>query len=102
MTISYDNHSIYQTTPQVNKNQVTYLDFWSGVIIPQTVNDKLVILDSRYQYRPDLLSFEYYQTPKLWWVFALRNPDVIKDPIWDFKTGITIYVSDKSAIKRFL
>jgi len=34
----------------------------------------------------------------LWWVFALRNPDVIKDPIRDFKTGVVIIVPPLSAV----
>jgi hypothetical protein len=31
-----------------------------------------------------------YGTPRLWWVFAQRNPDQIEDPIYDFRPGVTI------------
>ena len=47
-------------------------------------------IDKVYAYRPDLLAYDLYDTPRLWWVFAQRNPDVIEDPIYDFTPGKTI------------
>ena len=101
LKVIYDTQSPYYNTPQVNKT-VTYLDFWSGVIIPVSPTDNLVTLTTDYQYRPDSLSYDFYQTPKLWWVFAIRNPNVIRDPIWDFVAGINIYIPDKTSLTRFL
>jgi hypothetical protein len=43
-----------------------------------------------------------YGTVKLWWVFAQRNMDVIKDPIYDMIAGTTIYVPKKSLLKNSL
>ena len=100
--VSYDKSSPYANTPQISKNQLNYLDFWPGVVIDRTLKDKIYQIPKKYELRPDLLSNEMYQTPKLWWVFAIRNPDVIRDPIWDFIAGSVIYVPDKSAIKRYL
>lgn len=100
--VAYDKSSPWANTPQVSKNQINYLDFWSGVVIDKTPSDKLIQLSKKYEHRPDLLSNDMYQTSKLWWVFAVRNPDVIRDPIWDFIAGSVIYVPDKSALKRYL
>ena len=93
--------SLYAGTPTVT-NYVKYLDFWRGVNIPANASDKLISLDSRYNYRPDLLSYDQYGTPQLWWIFILRNPDIIKDPTWDFVTGINIYVPLKTSLTGYI
>lgn len=87
---TYDPRSPYYITPQVNQ-YVDYLDMWQPQGIAPSPDDTLLSLDPRYDRRPDLLSYDLYGTPSLWWVFAMRNPDVIKDPIYDFKAGIVIY-----------
>ena len=53
-------------------------------------DDQSYTIERTYAYRPDLLAFDLYGTPRLWWVFAQRNPDEIEDPIYDFKPGVTI------------
>jgi Base plate wedge protein 53 len=99
--VVYDKSSPYYGTAQVTK-YVNYLDFWKGVYILPQSTDSLVKLDARYHIRPDLLSSEVYGTPNLWWIFMLRNPNVIKDPIYDFVTGIMIYVPRKDTLSRFV
>lgn len=99
-TVSYSKSSPYVNTEQVSK-YLDYLDYWNGYFITPNSNDELIKLDSKYNKRPDLLSFSLYNTPQLWWVFMLRNPDVIKDPINDFVTGINIYTPSSDSIKRF-
>jgi phage tail protein X len=49
--------------------------------------------------RPDILAYKVYGTTSLWWVFALRNPDILKDPIRDFKAGITIKLPSPESVK---
>ena len=39
---------------------------------------------------------------RLWWVFALRNPDELKDPIRDFKSGLTIFVPSKESVSNYI
>jgi len=98
--VTYSRNSPYYTTPQVSKH-VDYLDFWSGITVPPQTTDTIMILESKYHNRPDLLAYDLYGSPRLWWIFSLRNPDVIKDPIWDFNTGITIYTPSKESLKRY-
>jgi hypothetical protein len=38
----------------------------------------------------------------LWWVFSVRNPDTIKDPILDMLPGVKIYLPKISVIKKAL
>jgi hypothetical protein len=42
--------------------------------------------------RPDLLSYHIYGSSKYWWLFAVRNKNIIIDPIQDFKAGVTIRI----------
>ncbi len=71
-------------------------DWYLGIMIPRTVSkndyDKIIIIPPQYDQRPDLLSQAEYGTPRLWWVFSVRNPDLIIDPIQDFVAGLQIYV----------
>lgn len=95
--VIYQKSSPYSNTPQVNQ-YIGYLDFWNGTYIFPKNTDIYMQLDAQYQYRPDLLSYVQYGTPQLWWIFMLRNPDVIKDPVWDFVANISIYVPQKSSL----
>lgn len=82
--------SQYVLTPVKN----WYLDIWEPRQIPKKDYDKVIIIPPEYDQRPDLLSQQEYGTPKLWWVFAVRNPDVLVDPIGDFVAGLEIFVPD--------
>lgn len=63
-----------------------------------TLNDESYAIDPAYDERPDLLAQALYNNSRLWWVFALRNPDVIKDPLRDFKAGTVIFLPSSGAI----
>ena len=52
--------------------------------------------------RPDILAMELYGSPRLWWVFALKNPDIIKDPLNDFKPGVVIKTPSPETVKSFV
>ena len=66
--------------------------------IPKLADDVSVTINGVYRYRPDLLSYDLYGDSRLWWVFAMRNPNTITDPIWDFKEGTTIFVPKKATL----
>jgi hypothetical protein len=53
-----------------------------------------------YENRPDLLAFNLYNDVNLWWVFAMRNPNVIQDPIYDLVAGTKIFLPKLSTLKR--
>jgi hypothetical protein len=99
-TTSYSQSSLYSSTSQPTNYGITYLDFWNPPNLIINPNDTLISLDAKYDKRPDLLSNDYYQTVEYWWVFMMRNPNVIKDPIWDFVTGIQIFVPAKETLPR--
>ena len=94
----YSQTSPYFTTG-LNKN---HLDIMQNRDIPKQRDDKVIKLTKTYEYRPDLLAYDLYGDPGLWWVFAQRNPNSIKDPIWDFREGLTIYLPKQSTLKQAL
>lgn len=98
MAASYSRSSPYYGTQSWGK----FLDVWSSKTIKADVTDAVYQIDNIYHSRPDLLAFDLYQDSSLWWVFALRNPDVIKDPIFDFLTGTIIYVPTKATVQASL
>ena len=91
------------TSPYYTSNQTLgYLDIWSYRDIPAESDDVLFEVSSRYQNRPDLLAFDLYDDVNLWWVFAVRNPSILRDPIYDLTAGIQIYLPKFSTLKTAL
>lgn len=91
----------YSTTSPwflTNTKNGDYLDIYENRPIPKDPSDIVFEITPQYTYRPDLLSFDLYGTPKLWWVFSIRNPDVLKDPIFDFVAGTEILLPKKSTL----
>lgn len=55
-------------------------------------------IEPQYNHRPDLLAYDLYGSTKLWWVFVQRNMDILNDPMFDFRTGVKIYIPKKSSL----
>jgi len=70
--------------------------------VPAEADDFYYQIESHYTYRPDLLSYDLYGTPKLWWVFVQRNMNVLRDPIFDFVAGQKIFIPKKSNIQKYM
>jgi len=94
----YTQSSPWATTSQNN----LYLELLNIRPVPAEQDDFRYVIESQYRHRPDLLAYDLYGNPKLWWVFVQRNMDVIKDPIYDFETGTTIYIPKKSNLEKFI
>jgi hypothetical protein len=98
-------NSIYTaTSPYYNTDLVNnqFLDIMSNRPIPMDPSDVYWEITSVYEYRPDLLAYDLYSNSMLWWVFAMRNPNMLKDPYFDFVTGVNIYLPKLSAINQAL
>ena len=79
-----------------------YLDIWKKREIPPNANDQLITIEAKYEGRPDLLASDLYGTPRLWWVFAVRNMDILIDPVEDMKAGVTIFAPTKDTINELV
>lgn len=94
MSIDYSKASPYADTQMFGN----FLDIFQPRPIPKLIDDVAFTITEVYRSRPDLLAFDLYQDSRLWWVFSVRNPNAIKDPIFDFVPGLTIYVPKKQTL----
>ena len=94
----YSNTSPYFSTEENNIS----LDFFVPRPITAEDDDIEYTIDRIYAYRPDLLAYDLYSNPRLWWVFAQRNMDIIKDPVFDMLAGTTIFIPDPAKLKKSL
>ena len=98
-------NSLYPpTSPYYNTNTVNgkFLDIMVNRQIPVLATDVYWEVTTGYDLRPDLLAFDLYGDSKLWWVFASRNPNRLKDPFFDFVTGTGIYLPTSDTLKQAL
>ena len=79
-----------------------YLDVLQYRSIPKEPDDIVYTIKSQHGLRPDLLAYDLYGDVNLWWVFAVRNKDLIKDPVFDMIPGQKIYLPKLSTIKTAL
>lgn len=96
--VEYSKTSPYHATTMYGQ----FLDIINYREISKLPDDVYYEIDRIYSNRPDLLAFDLYGDANLWWVFAARNPNVIRDPIFDFLPGVRIYIPKKTTIDRDL
>lgn len=95
---TYDKKSAYVNTDVVNY----YLDLWVNRPITKYADDVIFTITEVYNMRPDLLAYDLYDDAELWWVFAQRNPDTLKNPLLDFTTGTEIYIPKLDTLRSEL
>jgi len=91
----YPATSPYFVTGVVNNK---FLDIMNDRPIPKLPSDRYWTITSQYNLRPDILAYDLYANANLWWVFASRNPNALKDPLFDFVTGTGIYLPENSTL----
>ena len=92
------------TSPLYNTGVVNgkFLDVMINRTIPKLASDRYWTITEVYNQRPDLLAYDLYANAKLWWVFANRNPNTLMDPLFDFKTGVGIYLPQNETLTQVL
>ena len=95
---NYNQKSAYLDT----SNNEYYLDLMVNRPIPKYSDDLVITISEVYNYRPDIMAFDLYDDSELWWVFAQRNPDTLKNPLLDFKTGTKIFVPKIQTLRTVL
>jgi hypothetical protein len=94
----YKRTSPYYTT-EINGK---YLDIANFPNLPKEQDDVLYTILPAHHNRPDLLAYDLYGDSNLWWVFAMRNPDIIKDPVFDLIAGARIYIPKQKNLTSIL
>ena len=98
MSVNYTPASAYYNTGYTQ----FYLDVMVNRPIPKFADDIQFEITQTYQYRPDLLAFDLYETPTLWWVFYQRNPNSLQAPPLDFQVGVKIYLPKITTLQSVL
>lgn len=96
---SYSGTSPWNKTKIVNGQ---YLSLLAIRPVPAQNDDILWAIQPQYTYRPDLLAYDLYGSHKLWWVFAQRNMNILKDPVYDFVAGTEIFLPQGKNIQTLL
>lgn len=92
-----------KTSPYFDTNlNKSYLEVLTLRDIPNQSDDIFFTVTQQYANRPDLLAYDLYGDVNLWWVFAVRNKDIIKDPVFDMFAGQRIYLPKLSTINAAL
>jgi hypothetical protein len=96
--------SLYnQSSPYRNTSiKSGYLDVLNLIDLPAEADDVQFTITSLYMHRPDLLAYDLYGDAQYWWVFAVRNKDVILDSIYDFVPGQVIFLPKLTTIRTAL
>lgn len=97
--MAYTQTSPYYLTPVYRKQ---FLDFMVNRPVPMDPLDQYWTITPAYNLRPDLLAYDLYDDANLWWVFSQRNPNTLKDPLFDFVAGTQIYIPQLPALKTAL
>ena len=95
--MAYGPNSPYYATGVVS-NQ--FLDVMVNRPLPKNVDDIYWEITSTYHLRPDMLAYDLYTDPGLWWVFSQRNPNRLQDPMFDFVTGVGIYLPTRTTLSE--
>jgi hypothetical protein len=89
----YDQRSFLKNTE--------FKNFYLGVSnLPKVslANGDRVQVPPECENRIDLFSYQQYGSSRLWWIIALANADIIRDPTWDFKAGMVVFVPRDEAL----
>ncbi len=92
--MNYGPGSVYKQTGQAN----WFLDNLNLPNLQSDPTDKALVVATQYDFKPYLLSDDLYGNQNYWWVFQVLNMGVIRDPIYDFRSGITIRVPTRDRL----
>ena len=93
-----------QASPYYNTQVVSdeYLDIMVNRNLSSDISDQYWEITATYHQRPDMLAYDLYNDSKLWWVFAQRNPNTLKDPMFDFTAGTKIFIPQITTLQQDL
>lgn len=91
-----------QYSPYAKVGQTWHLDYNLPMPILPSDSDVEYTIPAKYDERPDRLAKELFNNERLMYIFALCNPDILIDPIYDFKAGVVIKIPTIQRIQQYL
>lgn len=95
--MDYNRYSPWKKTEQTS----WYLDIYNPIIIKQADDDTFFTITEQYHQKPMALAKNLYDSERLYYVFAILNPD-LEDPVYDFTAGRTIRVPSNSRLQKII
>lgn len=90
-----DKYSIYSNTP----NDGYERGYFQPIeILFDDLTDYYFEIPQKYHQKPGNMAYELYGTPRLYWIFAYFNQDIIEDPIFGVKAGMYIRIPSKQRL----
>lgn len=81
-----------QTAIYYGENRLLTFELYKRRNYVPNGQEQVLLITKGVEYRPDLVSYDIYGTPDLWWKILEANK--IKD-VYDFKAGKTIILPDE-------
>ncbi|AFA44353.1 hypothetical protein [Klebsiella phage phiKp_21] len=101
--MSNSNASPSQFSPYAKTEKTWYLDYNLPRDMVAADSDQDYEIPAKYDEQPWRLSYELYGNERLYYIFALLNPDLLgEDPIYNFKSGLVIKVPTPQRIQTYL
>lgn len=91
-----------QYSPYAKVKQTWYLDYNLPIGLAPADTDVEYTIPSEYNEQPWRLSHEIFGNERLYYVFALLNPNILVDPIYDFTTGTVIRIPSLQRVQTYL
>lgn len=93
-------YSLY--SPYAKVKQTWYLDYNLPRTIIKADSDVEYTIPTQFNEQPWRLAKELYGNERLYYIFALINPDILVDPIYDFTAGKVITVPTLQRVQTWL
>ena len=99
MAVLNFSNTIYDSKSYLNESRFRgfYLDV-AKLPVVSDLTGNYVVVPAECENRIDLFSYQQYGSSRLWWIIALANADIIRDPTWDFKAGMVVFVPRDEAL----
>lgn len=91
-----------QYSPYAKVKQTWYLGYNLPAGMAPADSDTLYEIPPVYNEQPWRLAYELYGEERMYYLFALLNPNELADPIYDFKTGVTIRVPSIQRVQNYM
>jgi len=93
--------SIYSPYYKVQLN-TWYLDYYEPIELQPADSDTSYTIPIKYNEQPWRAAKDLYGNERLYYIFALLNPDLIQDPIYDFVSNLVIQVPSIDRVRTYL
>lgn len=89
-------------SPYSKVKQTWYLNYFSPKGLLPADSDTVYVIEGQFNQQPWRLAKKLYGNERLYYIFALLNPNILEDPVYDFKAGVEIRIPTMKRIKEYL